>query len=159
MIFCGNTPSTYVEPIDGTFIGLFTNYGHDKELFNLISRVSLSLFTYELNLKDKAFALTNIEDIRETLDQEVNLKSIRHLLHELNPEAFFKLLYEQKPKHLAIAKDFDGLMLCMLLRMLMWKKIYRGPTLNSKNITNAQFKSALTVNEELFLNRSLKKMA
>jgi hypothetical protein len=152
---------------DGRINGLYTQYGHDAHLFNLLSRTSTGMFMYEQGFEeiplDKRVArIFKDEMFKETLDQTVAFLPMRKILETMNPEEMYNLFVSIKPTHIKIssfygnelnspAQKFELLMLSMKLRLFQYKKYSKGIKSREGKVIKAQFGSTLTKAEEQFL--------
>jgi hypothetical protein len=129
-----HNPDFYQE--DG--YGLFISYGHDQDLFKLLSLTHMAFFPYEEDTikVPKLHTLDNIQTYRDSLTAEVRraLQRLPTLFNEPLP-----LLAE------------PSLELVMYLRRLQWRKHYRGKL--QGNVV--QFRSSLNKEEETFLQEAI----
>lgn len=169
MIYCITRPIEEYDVVlaDGRVNGLYTQYGHDARLFNLLSRTSTGMFMYEQGFEcippEKRVAkIFKDEMFIETLDQTVAFRPMREILDTTTPEEMYNLFLSVQPRHLKIAmfyggdqtspdQRFDLLMLSMKLRLFQYKKYSKGVKSREGKVIKAQFGSTLTKAEEQFL--------
>lgn len=159
MIYCTTQkPEHYNVIINGKEYGLWRNYGYDPALFNLISRTQLQMFGYEQGMVDKIpsgqqiVQLPNIREIEFTLQQRVDGTLVRELVEAKNPEEMFDIFRLSRPSGIAIIGSFgdlDSLLLAMRLRVIQWKKFYRGKLRGNE----VQFRSRCNEDEEEILSQ------
>jgi hypothetical protein len=158
MIFCVTQPiDRYVEHLPrGQLGGLFVSYGHTPELFNLITRVTTIPFMYEpefdgFPVGSRIQVINHDHHLSNTLPQEVDGVTVSSILKIYDPEQMYQLFIEKKPKHLEVVNlygEWELLLYVMQLRVLQFKKYYRGKLKQGKNISRVQFKSSLTTAED-----------
>jgi len=106
MIYCTTKqPEDYYVTVDGERFGVWNSYGHDKELFCLMSRILPVFFMYEPGFEgiDPGKVIVEIDDTplyKKTLDQEIHGVSIRRILHTHNPIEMSDLFLANDVKHL-----------------------------------------------------------
>jgi len=153
----------YTEVINGTEVGLYITYGHDRHLFNLLTRTSTAMFMYEqgfesLKTGSRFNRLTKEELLFSTLSQSLGGVSMRKTLETTSPQGMLKIFKEKRPEHLDIAGlygNFPRLLQAMELRVLQYRKYYRGP-LSKGGIVKVQFASDLSSEEDTFLENNVK---
>jgi hypothetical protein len=147
--------------------GLFTSYFHDIDLFNWITRASMSPFQYEpFSAVEpvKRHCRIGCEEIyRADLDKSVGGRTVRMLCRNLNPEEMYNFFrkHEQDVRELGIAKklcelgglepEAEVLLTIVRTRALQWKRYRRGVVSRSSKVVRAQFGTKLTAEEENFL--------
>ncbi len=166
MIYCvTQSPDKYVEHLPtGQVCGLYTQYGHRPELFNLMTRTVTASFMYEPGFEGypvgkRIQSLYGDDCLVATLDQDVEGVSMKTLLNTTCPETMFNMFLDKKPEHLEVVKFYagwDGLIAAMRVRVLQFKKYYRGIINTNKNLVYARFRSDLSEQEDKFLTESVK---
>ncbi|MDW7773729.1 MAG: hypothetical protein SCH71_12650 [Desulfobulbaceae bacterium] len=146
-------------------VGLYSTYRTKPDLFNLITRASVTPFQYEQEStvppgKRNTEAVGG-EALEKSLDQLVGGRTVRELSRELNPEdmlAFFEehvddLQDLEIHKYYVQAQSGDTepwlLLGIMKSRALQWKKHFRGTISVSANKVVASFGAKLTAEEEV----------
>ena len=129
--------------------GFYHTYG--RELFCLLSRTCINMFSWEINNPKS-------EHLLVTLD---NIEKYRALLRQVNvhssPEVFLKDL--KKNKNLPLVYNTqEQLIEIAELRLLQWRKYYRGKVGQNGNQIKVQFGSGLESNQESKLSGFLKSL-
>lgn len=156
MIHCVTQPlEKYDVILSGYSVGIYSNYGHDPHLFNLLTRCNRVPFQYEEGsnvLTSKVLStIFDIELYEETLEQDVGDKNVRALLEELNPEQMLNWFQNYDVGHLGVTLYYENetsLFLVMAARVAQWKKYYRGVIKSEKGLISASFGNRLTNEEE-----------
>jgi hypothetical protein len=144
--------------IMGREMGLLVSYGHDIDLFNLVSRTCSAMFTYEQGFEflpplNRIIAVVNQHLLEEALEQEISGKSLRYILQTTTPLEMYKLFVAKQPTHLKIAKlyttgrgdkeDWNFLVSSMYFRQLQHRHWWRGRLRQQQNVVYCQFRSDL----------------
>ncbi len=168
MIHCIVKPmEEYVEHLPEGSYGIYTSYGHDPYLFNLISRMTTALFVYEpgfesLPVGRRVTVLANEAVFQETLVARVGDSQVAKHLELLSPEEMLALYMKQDLSHLPLVsevyKNQDVLKTCMQLRVMQRKRWYRGKLYSNGKVTGAQFRSMLEKADEIGLDTVIKHM-
>jgi len=174
MIFCTTKkPDQYTEQTPNGVNGLWTNYGHDPYLFNLLSRFSVAFYLYEPGFEfipeGNRLAVLSYDDLyKETLECSIKGVPMRTLLAETTPREFESVVREgAKPEDLPLCRMFDSgnnlteqaLQVAWLhsyVRSLQHDKFYRGPLSVKGKVAYAHFSSTLTPEEDKFLETQKK---
>ena len=162
MIFCTTKPpEEYMVTLpSGGVYGLWDTYGHDPELFNLISRVSPAMFMYEpgFDIPPGAVIVTldkDVEDkIVDTLDKRVLGLTVREILHYYSPEDMLELFSKEDVSHLPI--NDPVLNTIMIMRVSQHRHHYRGLLDSDDKVSKVKFKSDLTAEEAEWLGNSIR---
>lgn len=158
MIFCTTKKPeeyNYVYPDDLT-LGLWATYGHDPDLFNLLSRVSPSFFLFEQPVRLRADQLPaeTSEDVLllETLECHLDGRLVRDIVRETTPSEFLIRILsgglEDLPMRGLYKGDSQSIFAAMIARELQWRKNYRGEVARAGKLRLAQFRSILNAAEE-----------
>ena len=165
MIACTTMPpDKYIETLpDGKTYGLYQEYGGNPELFNLITRVATVPFMYEpgfegIPLGKRIGRLNKEQCLVDSLEQKVEGIQLRILLRKIDPVAMYELFAEQEPDHLALVQLYNGwdrVLSVMELRVLQFRRHYRGVRKSNKGVITAQFRSGLSAREEESLSTAI----
>jgi hypothetical protein len=158
--------SKYNVVLDGQAVGLYTTYGHDQHLFNLITRMAGECFQYEPELSfipepKRAAILFNDGVIVSTLRQSVNGHNMREILEKTDPKEFYLMMTAHRPLHLDILEFFqvkdknvtdndlmDGFLVSLYLRQGQWQRYQRGVIGKKGKVIQAKFGVKLQDKEE-----------
>lgn len=158
-------PNEYVEVVNNREGGLFTSYGHDPALFNLLSRVATVVFMYEQGFESLATGtrvnrLHKEQLLWDTLDQSISGVTVQDILKSTTPQEMYDLFIKESPEHLKISElygNFPRLLQVMNLRVLQYRKYHRGKIAVGK-VTKVQFSSDLTGEEDIYLTTHVKEL-
>jgi len=175
MIYCTiKPPERYTVTIDGIEVGLWMTYGHDPELFNLISRISVELLQYEGGEFDaipdgkKAARLFRDDTIIASMDFKFNSGlSMRDVLRSTTPREMFQLFERTKEiENLPLLESYrirekdtrsnllGGLLFSIYMRVLQYEKHYRGAVSKEGKVVRASFRSNLDATEAAYLKEN-----
>jgi hypothetical protein len=165
MIYCTAVePYKYVEQTPSGEAGLYTTYGHSPELFNLLSRTATVMFMYEPGFegypsKGKCVAVAGDHFLVNSLSQEVNGRGMIDILSSTCPITMLDMFIKHRPVHIKAVKlygNWENFILAMRLRVLQFRKYYRGAVVNEGKVVTARFRSDLSMDEDATLTRSVK---
>lgn len=164
MIYCTTLPiERYVENVNGEVCGIYTVYGDNPAMLNLITRVTTLPFMYEpgfepVPLGQRLGRLLDEHLLLESLQTKIGKVTFEHILNNSTPIEMFNLFMKTDPKlplnDLYGKNNLQALAATMKLRCLQYRRHFRG-TIKPGKVTVAQFRSNLTPAEDLFLNNSI----
>ena len=123
--------------------GLYHTY--DSELFCLLSRTCISMFSWEIKHADPAYRLVTLYNIDR-------YKALLRLVDVTDtPEVFFDKLVANKDDLPLVYNTHDQLIEVAQYRLWQWQQQYRGKIRQSRNRIEFQFKSRLKPDQEMKL--------
>ncbi len=167
MIFCTvKPPEEYMVTLPSGFTcGLWDTYGYDPALFCFISRISSAMFMYEPGFESippgvKVVEVPDQQDVANTMNQMVKGLTVREVQEKYNPIEMLSLFSREDISHLLFVKGFEvsAILEVMRLRVLQFRKYYRGPLQLEGGIQKVQFKSDLTKKEQEGLSEFILRM-
>ena len=155
----------YDVEFNGLRVGLYATYGHDRDLFNLVSRTCSAMFMYEQDFTfipegKRIVSVKGDSLLRETLEQEVGGVSFREVLNTTTPSQMFRMFTTQDLRDLRVSdlypateslSSWDILLRQMARRQLYHRHRYRGKLWQDGKIVYGQFCSALDESEKVLI--------
>lgn len=119
-----------------SYDALYETYWYEPDLLNLISRMSVAPFFYELNAELRPGSVTHCDLLRGML----KFKPVRDLLQS-HPRKLYEFCCTTDLKLPMF--EVEGVLDLMEARVLMFEDRYRGPIMEDGAVTEVQFRSSL----------------
>lgn len=162
----------YDVEFNGVRVGLYATYGHDRDLFNLVSRTCSAMYMYEQDFSfipegQRIVSVKRDDLLVATLEQEVDGLPFRELLQTTTPSQMFRIFSAQDLRYLKVSdlyppttslSSWDILLRQMARRQLYHRHRYRGKLWQDGKIVYCQFRSALDKSEKALVESMIAAM-